>query len=83
MATPEGAKWWKTRGTSIEMTFDLTEGCPSLRALKGVHPGEGDGRREKVEQPDFTDEDLAIMDRYWTEIAERGWAAPKPPGAPG
>ncbi len=32
-------------------------------------------RREKVEEPDFTDEDLAIMDEVWREIAERGWTA--------
>ena len=43
------------------------------KAPLGEH---AEARREKVEQPDFSDEDLAIIDEVWREIGERGWPAP-------
>ena len=65
MCTAEGRDWWKANGHSIDLSFDLKEGSLNRRIWE-AYLREKQGA--KVEQCDFTDDDLSIADSIWDAI---------------
>jgi hypothetical protein len=39
MATPAGREWWKANGGPLDLSFDLSEGSPSMRLLASYAAG--------------------------------------------
>jgi hypothetical protein len=88
MATEEGAKWWAENGSTFKGNFDLTDGSLNMNrwnaylAKKGKKTMTWTGKNNDepteptgVEEPDFTDEDLRIIDEVLAE--EQKAAKPK------
>ena len=46
--TPAGREWWKKHGTTTSMTFDVTPGSPSLKALNTYLKSKG---KPEIEYP--------------------------------
>jgi hypothetical protein len=82
MATEEGAQWWAENGSTFKGTFDLADGSLNMNrwhaylAKKGKksmtwnrknQPTEPTDEPTGVEEPDFTDEDLRIIDEVLAE----------------
>lgn len=90
MLTDRGRDWWEEHGQSIEVTFDLAEGSLSRRVWDDYRAEKARERAGKVglaafavplrlirrfEWPDFTEEDMAIVDRVWARLAVASFSA--------
>ncbi len=85
MKSEDGRKWWKENGLGMKMSFDLKEESMSNKIWdayqsekknissqkRSIIRSKTGSLKSKTEDPDFTDDEVALMDEIWDRIGKQ------------